>query len=71
MLTTGTRPAAPVFPLAMFEASHDIAPASDAEIALHEVSEDGVSWRPFDPKRDGGQNLHKRIHFAPPPANDQ
>lgn len=55
----------------MFEASHDIAPASDAEIALHEVSEDGVSWRPFDPKRDGGQNLHKRIHFAPPPANDQ
>ncbi|MBC7770389.1 MAG: hypothetical protein H7124_16535 [Phycisphaerales bacterium] len=39
--------------------------ASDPEIARHEVSEDGVNWRPYDPQRDRNQLLHKRIEFAP------
>ena len=39
----------------------------DADIARWEVSEDGVNWRPYDPKRDTGPLLHKRIEFAPPP----
>lgn len=37
---------------------------TDDEIAKHEVSEDGVTWRAFDPMRDEGRNLHKRIEFA-------
>jgi hypothetical protein len=40
--------------------------SADVEIARHEVSEDGVHWRPYDPERDRGQLLHKRIEFAPP-----
>jgi hypothetical protein len=35
------------------------------EIARHEVSEDGLTWRPFDPQRDSQRVLHKRIEFAP------
>jgi hypothetical protein len=38
----------------------------DEEIAAYEVSEDGTTWRPFDPSRDDGQLLHTRIIFAPP-----
>jgi hypothetical protein len=38
----------------------------DPDIARHEVSEDGVAWRPYDPTRDYGLNLHRRIEFAPP-----
>lgn len=40
-------------------------PHADDEIARHEVSEDGVNWRAFDPQRDAGRVLHKRIEFAP------
>lgn len=43
----------------------------DVEIARHEVSEDGVNWRPYDPAHDNdGRVLHKRIEFAPP-ANER
>ena len=38
----------------------------DKDIAAYEVSEDGVTWRPFDPLRDEGRTLHRRIEFAPP-----
>jgi hypothetical protein len=38
----------------------------DPEIARYDVSEDGVTWRPYDPSRDEGQALHRRIEFAPP-----
>ena len=38
----------------------------DAEIARWEVSDDGVHWRPYNPARDTGPLLHKRIEFAPP-----
>ena len=37
----------------------------EPEIARHEVSEDGLNWRPYDPERDHGALLHKRIEFAP------
>jgi hypothetical protein len=43
----------------------------DPDIARYEVSEDGVSWRPYDPGRDDGQPLHRRIEFAPPAADDE
>lgn len=48
----------------------DVASAyvSEPEIACYQVSEDGVNWRPYDPARDNGQLLHKRIEFAPPSA---
>lgn len=39
----------------------------DADIARYEVSEDGVTWRPYDPTRDTDERLHTRIFFAPPP----
>ena len=35
-----------------------------AGIARYEVSEDGVDWRPYNPKEDGAKTLHKRIEFA-------
>ncbi|MDX2274077.1 MAG: hypothetical protein NW206_01390 [Hyphomonadaceae bacterium] len=35
-----------------------------AGIAKHEVSEDGVHWRPFDPQQDRNRVLHSRIEFA-------
>jgi hypothetical protein len=55
----------------MFDAARTISPASDDEIARHEVSEDGVMWRDYDPVRDRERALlHKRIVFATPPAND-
>ena len=44
----------------MFEAL----PANDPDIDRHEVSGDGVMWRPFDPARDTGRTLHRRIVFA-------
>ena len=40
-------------------------PAYDQDIARYEVSEDGVTWRPYDPRRDRDRPLHKRIEFAP------
>jgi hypothetical protein len=40
--------------------------ASEPDIARYEVSEDGVTWRPYDPRRDRDRPLHKRIEFAPP-----
>jgi hypothetical protein len=46
----------------MFE--QDAALASDPDIACYQVSEDGVTWRAFDPARDLGQRLHRRIEFA-------
>jgi hypothetical protein len=45
----------------MFEALPD----TDPDIESHEVSEDGVMWRPYDPERDVGKTLHRRIKFAP------
>ena len=39
---------------------------AEPEIASHEVSEDGVNWRPYDPARDGDALLHSRIVFADP-----
>jgi hypothetical protein len=47
----------------------NLATTHDADIARWEgweVSEDGVNWRPYDPKRDTDPLLHKRIEFAPP-----
>lgn len=44
----------------------ELSPIDDPDIARHEVSEDGVVWRPFDPQRDAGKTLHRRIEFAPP-----
>lgn len=41
-------------------------PAYDSDIARYEVSEDGVTWRPYDPREDHDRPLHKRIEFAPP-----
>ena len=38
----------------------------DADISRHEVSEDGVTWRPYDPQRDSSELLHTRIVFAEP-----
>jgi hypothetical protein len=61
MSTAGTSPSIRLFPSAMFEALPD----HDPDIASHEVSEDGVMWRPFDPERDVGKTLHRRIKFAP------
>lgn len=47
----------------MFDAS--ICTIDDVEIARHEVSEDGIHWRPYDPENDRYATLHKRIEFAP------
>jgi hypothetical protein len=52
------------FPLAMFDCT-DLNTA-DADIACHEVSEDGVNWRPYDPTRDNSELRHTRIVFADP-----
>lgn len=41
-------------------------PSGDPDIARYDVSEDGVTWRPYDPRQDGDRPLHKRIEFAPP-----
>lgn len=38
----------------------------DPEIARYDVSEDGVTWRPYDPARDTSELLHTRIVFADP-----
>lgn len=48
------------------ELQNNKAPAREPDIARYEVSEDGVTWRPYDPRRDRGRPLHKRIEFAPP-----
>ena len=48
------------FPLAMFDAHC----TEDPEIDRYDVSEDGVMWRPYDPDRDQGRTLHRRIKFA-------
>lgn len=53
----------------MFEASINHDPG--AEIARHEVSEDGVNWRPYDSARDNRcAILHQRIEFAAPANNN-
>jgi hypothetical protein len=44
-------------------------PPEDPEIAIYVVSRDGVRWRDYDPRRDDGQMLHKRIVFKKS-AND-
>jgi hypothetical protein len=44
----------------------ELSPPDDPDIARHDVSEDGVTWRAFDPVRDAGKTLHRRIEFAPP-----
>jgi hypothetical protein len=62
MLVAGTGCHVRLFSLAMFEAL----PANDPDIDRHEVSEDGVMWRPFDPERDSGRTLHRRIVFSAP-----
>lgn len=49
----------------MFDCT-DITTADDTEIAQHEVSDDGVTWRPYDPARDTCELLHTRIFFADP-----
>jgi hypothetical protein len=61
MSAAGTNAPVPPFLSAMFEAL----PEHDPDIASHEVSEDGVAWRPFEPERDVGRTLHRRIKFAP------
>jgi hypothetical protein len=48
----------------MFEADSLRSEPEEPEIARHEVSEDGVNWRPYDPQRDRGRTLHRRIEFA-------
>jgi hypothetical protein len=52
------------FPFAMFD--HTDRDSADIDIDRHEVSEDGVTWRPYDPARDNGKLLHTRIIFAAP-----
>lgn len=55
-----------MFSGAMLEAPTHADETGD-EIARHEVSDDGVNWRPYDPARDSGRViLHQRIEFAPP-----
>ena len=49
----------------MFDCT-DITAQFDSEIAQYEVSEDGVTWRPYDPARDTSELLHTRIFFADP-----
>ncbi|MGE0742173.1 MAG: hypothetical protein AB7O98_12600 [Hyphomonadaceae bacterium] len=44
---------------------YELSTALEPDIARHEVSEDGVHWRPFDPVRDRNRTLHRRIEFAP------
>lgn len=39
---------------------------TESDIASYEVSEDGVTWRPYDPARDSDERLHSRIVFADP-----
>lgn len=53
------------FPFAMFDRT-DPDSSADTDISRHEVSEDGVNWRPYDPARDNGERLHTRIVFAEP-----
>ncbi|MEQ1490974.1 MAG: hypothetical protein ABL932_10545 [Terricaulis sp.] len=52
----------------MFDCS-DLTTTVDAEIAQYEVSEDGVTWRPYDPARDTSELLHTRIFFADPQSD--
>ncbi len=42
----------------------DAATSNDPDIACYQVSEEGVTWRAYDPARDEGQRLHRRIEFA-------
>ena len=68
MQCVGTSQAASWLVRAMLDgcALHSTTPERDPDIASYEVSEDGVTWRPYDPSRDDGQLLHRRIEFAPP-----
>ena len=40
----------------------------DSDILKHEVSTDGVNWRPYNPATDPDHGLHRRIEFAAPPV---
>lgn len=42
----------------------------DDEIAVYQVSEDGVNWRPYNAVTDRLLTLHRRIEFAPPASED-
>lgn len=44
----------------------DCTDLADAEIERHEVSDDGMNWRPYDPSRDTSELLHTRMFFADP-----
>jgi hypothetical protein len=48
----------------MFDAHFEVNDADPSGIAKHEVSEDGVTWRPYDPQSDRHRLLHTRIEFA-------
>jgi len=50
----------------MFDCAIPATTSADVEIAQYDVSEDGVTWRPYDPVRDQGAFLHTRITFASP-----
>jgi hypothetical protein len=47
-----------------------MSPESDDDILRHEISEDGVHWRPYDPRVDPDSGVHRRIEFAPPAGKD-
>jgi hypothetical protein len=53
------------FHFAMFDHT-DTNSTADIDISRHEVSEDGVTWRPYDPARDSSELLHTRIVFGDP-----
>lgn len=60
MSVAGTSSPIRLFPFAMFDAQR----TEEPEIDRYDVSEDGVMWRPYDPDRDQGRTLHRRIKFA-------
>lgn len=50
----------------MLDQAQSTLPTYEPDIARYDVSEDGVTWRPYDPRQDRDRPLHKRIEFAPP-----
>ncbi|MBL8546648.1 MAG: hypothetical protein JNL81_09285 [Hyphomonadaceae bacterium] len=42
----------------------DCTDITEIEIVRYEVSDDGVTWRPYDPARDTSGLLHTRMFFA-------
>ena len=51
---------------AMYAAALQTDSYADPDIARHDVSEDGITWRPYDPELDRWRSLHQRIEFAAP-----